>query len=148
MDRSAPGGAPRRGQGLAFETVFSSFSKVDFIERAKAQEYFVRVFFIGTNDPRINAARVAGRVMAGGHTVPIEKIVTRYARPTANLPAAIRIADRVYLYDNSEDGAEARLCLRTQESSIRKIYRQLPDWVDAPTTGLPRHPQFVDLRTN
>jgi len=25
-------------------------------------------------DPRINATRVAGRVMAGGHTAPIEKI--------------------------------------------------------------------------
>ncbi|MET0790120.1 MAG: hypothetical protein ABW061_01240 [Polyangiaceae bacterium] len=29
--------------------------------------YFSRVFFVGTSDPRINAARVAGRVMQGGH---------------------------------------------------------------------------------
>jgi predicted ABC-type ATPase len=57
-------------QGIAFETVFSTDDKLDFVARAKAAGYFVRVFFIGTSDPRINAARIAGRVMAGGHTVP------------------------------------------------------------------------------
>jgi predicted ABC-type ATPase len=68
-----------RGEGLAFETVLSAPDKIDFISRAKSAGYFVRLFFIGTSDPRINAARVAGRVMLGGHTVPIEKIVSRFA---------------------------------------------------------------------
>lgn len=40
----------------------------------------VRVFFIGTSDPRINASRVA---------------------------------NRVYIYDNSVEDVEATLCLRT-----------------------------------
>lgn len=63
------------GQGIAFETVMSAPDKIDFMRRARLAGYFLRVFFVGTEDPRINAARVAGRVMAGGHTVPIEKIV-------------------------------------------------------------------------
>ena len=133
-------------QGIALETVFSSAGKVEFIERAKARGYFVRVFFIGTSDPRINASRVAGRVMAGGHTVPIEKIVTRYGRSLANLPAAIRIADRVYVYDNSEEGADARLCLRTEGGAIRKVYGELPEWVEGAVRGVGRHAEFVDLR--
>jgi predicted ABC-type ATPase len=133
-------------KGIAFETVFSSPGKVDFLQRAKASGYFVRVFFIGTRDPRINAARVAGRVMAGGHTVPIEKIVTRYGRSLANLPAAIGLADRVYVYDNSEDGADARLCLRTQDGAVRKVYVELPEWVTDATRGVAPHAEFVDLR--
>lgn len=136
----------KAGKGIAFETVFSSPGKVEFLERAKAGGYFVRVFFIGTRDPRINAARVAGRVMAGGHTVPIEKIVTRYGRSLANLPAAIGIADRVYVYDNSEDGADARLCLRTQDGAIRKVYGELPEWVTDATRGVAPHGEFIDLR--
>jgi predicted ABC-type ATPase len=136
----------RAQKGIAFETVFSSSAKVEFVERAKAHGYFVRVFFIGTSDPRINAARVAGRVMEGGHTVPIEKIVGRYARSMANLPAAIRIADRVYVYDNSEDGANARLCVRTQDGSIRKVYGVLPAWVESVTQQFATHPELVDLR--
>jgi predicted ABC-type ATPase len=131
--------------GIAFETVFSTADKLDFITRAKQADYFVRVFFIGTTDPRINAARVANRVMSGGHTVPIEKIVSRYARSIANLSPAIAIADRVYVYDNSVDDVEARLCARTQDGMLRKVYGSLPEWIRDAVEPLPRHPDFVDL---
>ena len=136
----------RARKGIAFETVFSSPGKVEFLERAKSSGYFVRVFFISTSDPRINASRVAGRVIEGGHTVPIEKIVARYGRSIANLPAAIDIADRVYVYDNSVDGADARLCLRTQDGAIRKVYGALPTWLEGATVGIARHAECVDLR--
>ncbi|MEO7095640.1 MAG: AAA family ATPase, partial [Polyangiales bacterium] len=102
--------------------------------------------FIGTADPRINAARVAGRVMEGGHTVPIDKIVKRYAGSIANLSPAIRLADRVYVYDNSIEDAEARLCVRTMDGTLRKIYGDLPDWIAEAVSSLPRHPSFVDAR--
>jgi predicted ABC-type ATPase len=135
------------GRGIAFETVFSTDEKVDFLSRARAKGYFVRVFFVGTSDPRINAARVADRVMAGGHTVPIEKIVSRYKRSMANLAAAIALADRVYLYDNSVDSVDARLCARTHDGQLRKVHGSLPAWIESATAGLPRHPAFVDART-
>lgn len=134
------------GAGIAFETVLSTSSKMDFLARAKMRGYFVRVFFIGTSDPRINAARVAGRVMEGGHTVPIEKILTRYVRSMGNLAAAIRLADRAYVYDNSIDGVDASLCVRTQDGLLRKIYSHPPQWVTDAVGGLERHPQFVDMR--
>lgn len=135
-----------RREGIAFETVFSAPDKVDFVERAKDAGYFVRVFFIGTTDPRINAARVAGRVMEGGHSVPIEKIVSRYSRSMANLSAAIRLADRVYVYDNSVEMTDARLCARTHDGRLRKVYGPLPVWVAAAVEDLPRHDELVDLR--
>lgn len=134
------------GLGIAFETVFSTQSKVDFLVRAKQAGYFIRVFFIGTSDPRINAARVANRVMEGGHTVPIEKIVSRYAPSIANLSAAIEVADRVYIYDNSVEDVEALLCLRTADGAIRKVYAALPGWIAAATASIPKHSQFVDQR--
>jgi len=134
------------GAGIAFETVLSAPDKIDFIGRAKSAGYFVRLFFVGTSDPRINAARVAGRVMAGGHTVPIEKIVSRYVRSMANLSAAVRLSDRVYIYDNSVEDVEARLCARTQDGRLRKVYGPLPDWVADAVDPLERDPQFVDLR--
>lgn len=132
--------------GIAFETVFSAPDKLDFLRRAKLSGYFVRVFFIATGDPRINAARVADRVMRGGHSVPIEKIVSRYSKALANLAGAIEVADRVYLYDNSIDGTEARLCARTDSGTLRKVYGPLPRWVEQATEALERHPDFSDLR--
>ena len=133
------------GDGIAFETVLSTDAKIDVISRAKAAGYFVRVFFIGTADPRINASRVAGRVMAGGHSVPIEKIVSRYVRSMANLSAATRLADRVYIYDNSAEATEAVLCARTHEGRVRKIYAALPSWVEDTVRLLERHSEFTDV---
>ena len=131
--------------GIAFETVLSTDEKIDFLVRAKDAGYFVRVFFIATSDPRINAARVADRVLAGGHAVPIDKILSRHIRAVGNLGAAIAVADRVYIYDNSVDAVEARLCARTQDGLLRKIYGALPQWISDALASLERHPDFVDL---
>ena len=133
--------------GIAFETVLSAPDKLDFLDRARRDGFFIRLFYIGTSDPRINASRVADRVIRGGHSVPIEKIVGRYERSLANLPLAIEIAQRVYVFDNSVDGVEARLCARTEDGMLRKVYGPLPDWVAAVVDPLPRHPGCVDLRS-
>ena len=84
--------------------------------------------------------------MEGGHTVPIEKIISRYVRSMANLSAAIEVADRVYIYDNSIEGMEASLCARTQNGQLRKIYAAMPEWVAEATAPLQRHADFVDTR--
>lgn len=135
------------GHGIAFETVFSTREKLDFLERAKAAGYFLRVFFISTETPTINAARVTARVMQGGHSVPIEKIVSRYTRAMANLQDAIAVADRVYIYDNSVEDTDARLCARTQDGLLKRIYGPLPTWVQDVVEELERHAEFVDHRS-
>jgi predicted ABC-type ATPase len=130
-------------RGLAFETVFSSPEKLAFLARARQAGYFSRIFFVGTSDPRINAARVAGRVMQGGHAVPIDKIITRYSKSMANLRVAFELADRVYIYDNSPDGQEAKLGTRIENGQLRKVYGPLPAWIAEATAELPRHREFV-----
>lgn len=118
----------REGRSLAFETVLSMPDKVNFIQRARQAGFFVRLFFVGTDDPSINAKRVALRVMEGGHDVPISKIITRYTRSLANCSVAARIADRAYVYDNSVDNAPARLLFRMAEGKLIKDYGDINPW--------------------
>jgi predicted ABC-type ATPase len=124
------------GASLAFESVFSAQDKVDFLERAKRRGFFIRVFFVATGNPTINAARVARRVMQGGHDVPIGKIVSRYFRSIANCAVVAPLLDRLYLYDNSVDDAEARLVLRASEGKIIRIYQEPPQWMSPIIGGL------------
>ncbi len=118
----------REGRSLAFETVLSMPDKIDFIQRAKQAGFFVRLFFVGTDNPSINAKRVALRVMEGGHDVPISKIISRYTRSLANCSVAVRIADRAYIYDNSVDNAPAQLLFRTSEGHLIKQYGKINPW--------------------
>lgn len=118
----------RERRSLAFETVLSMPDKIDFIRRAKQAGFFVRLFFVGTDNPAVNAKRVALRVMEGGHDVPISKIIARYTRSLANCSVVARIADRTYIYDNSVDDAAARLLFRTANGKLIKYYGDINPW--------------------
>ena len=116
--------------GLLFETVLSAPDKLDFIRRAKEVDYFVRLFFVGTNGPAINASRIAHRVMEGGHDVPITKIISRYSKSIANCALAAKIADRTYIYDNSVDYADPQLLFRVTNGKLENKYRIINNWAN------------------
>jgi predicted ABC-type ATPase len=118
----------REGRSVAFETVFSATDKPDFVRRALALGYFVRIFFVGTDRPEINAARVARRILQGGHEVPIRKIVDRWSRSIANAASIAAEVDRIYVYDNSVDDRDALLVLRAADGRVVKAYGDAPAW--------------------
>ena len=115
-------------RSLAFETVLSMPDKIDFIQRAKNAGFFIRLFFVSTDSPTINAKRVAMRVMQGGHDVPIGRIISRYTRSLANCSPALKLANRGYVYDNSIDNSQARLLFRTADGSLTKSYGEINSW--------------------
>lgn len=107
----------------------SAGDKVDYILRAKDAEFFIRLFFVSTESPTINAKRVANRVLNGGHDVPIPKIISRYDKSIANCIALAPYVDRLYVYDNSIEAAEARLLFRLSDGELVKRYvDDLPSW--------------------
>lgn len=115
-----------------FETVMSASDKVEYILRAKQAGFFVRLFFVSTESPTINAKRVANRVLNGGHDVPIPKILSRYDKSIANCIAIAPYVDRLYVYDNSIEDAEARLLFRLTDGQLAKRYVEvLPNWASA-----------------
>lgn len=109
-------------KNFVFETVFSHQSKIDFIQKAKEAGYFVRLLFVSTNHPRINAARIVDRVLQGGHDVPIKKIISRYANSINNGITASAIVDRAYFYDNSFDNLDATLLAKLKDGVVNKKY--------------------------
>lgn len=121
----------REHKDFIFETVLSSDGKVDFLKRAKEEGYFIRVFFICTSTPAINASRIAKRVMEGGHDVPIHKIISRYQKAIVNAGQIAQFVDRLYVYDNSIDNQEARILFRTTDGKLAKQYTDfIPGWAE------------------
>jgi predicted ABC-type ATPase len=97
------------GQDIAFETVYSSPGKLDFVRRAKTKGYFVSMVFLCADNPSIHAARVCQRVMQNGHSVPIEKIISRYARSIEFAAKSIEHLSVGYFLDSTENDAEPRM---------------------------------------
>lgn len=115
-------------QSLIFETVLSATNKIDFVEKALEKGYFVRLFFVGTNHPSINASRIAHRVLEGGHDVPITKIISRYSKSIANCISLSKSVDRLYVYDNSIDYKKPKLLFRTKNGKTEKFYSEINHW--------------------
>jgi len=92
---------------FSFETVFSHESKLDIMRAAKAQGYKVYLYFVSTNDPKVNEYRVNLRVRQGGHDVPADKIESRYYRSLDLLYEAAQIAYQCYFFDNSRESPES-----------------------------------------
>ncbi|MEI7828415.1 MAG: zeta toxin family protein [Prolixibacteraceae bacterium] len=122
-------------EGILFETVLSAADKLDYIRRAKEAGYFIRLFFVGTDHPSINASRIARRVMEGGHDVPISKIVSRFAKSIFNCSIIASLVDRLYVYDNSVDYAEPKLLFRAANGKLEKIYSDVNIWAQSILTS-------------
>ena len=78
-------------EDFTFETVLSSEYKLNILEKAKAEGYFVKCVFVLTVNPIINITRVKTRVASGGHDVDREKIVKRL----------MELCDILHVYDNT-----------------------------------------------
>lgn len=116
-------------KSLIFETVLSVSDKVDYICRAIEAGFFVRLFFVCTASPTINASRIASRVMEGGHDVPITKIISRYQKSLMNCCLASKLVDRTYVYDNSVENEDAVLLFRLAKGKLVKQYvDNIPEW--------------------
>ena len=119
-------------KSFVFETVMSAEDKIQFIIKAKNAGFFIRLFFISTENPKINASRIADRVMKGGHDVPISKIISRYYKAIENCKTVSSVVDRLYVYDNSVDGEEAKIQFRLTNGVMGKMYvTDMPEWAQA-----------------
>ena len=88
-------------KSFTFETVMSFRDKVELLHKAQSRGYRTYLYYVATEDPDINISRVRYRVKMGGHSVPEDKIVSRYQRSLNLLREAIQFANRAYIFDNS-----------------------------------------------
>ena len=67
-----------RRMDFSIETTLATRSLVKMVKAARAQGYFVTVFYMWLSSPEIAIARIKARVDAGGHYIPEETVKRRY----------------------------------------------------------------------
>ena len=90
-------------EDFTFETVLSSRYKLDILEKAKSEGYFIKCVFVLTVDASVNVARVTARVALGGHNVDEDKIRSRYKKSIDNIKRLLEICDILHVYDNTDE---------------------------------------------
>jgi len=109
------------------ESVFSHPSKVDLVQRAVAAGYRVhlRVLIVPVE---LSVARVAQRVVEGGHDVPVTKIRERHSRLWSLVTEAIGLAYESRVYDSSGQRGHPFMEVARYSLGIRHGDPVWPSW--------------------
>lgn len=94
-----------RGANFAFETTLASRSFAPWIVGLRSEGYQSHLVFLWLPSPELALARVANRVLEGGHNVPESVVRRRYHRGLANLfTLYLPIVDTWRIFDATEPG--------------------------------------------
>lgn len=118
-------------KSLVTESTFSHPSKIDLVRDAKAAGYEVVLYHVNVRSPNLSVLRVADRVGKGGHPVPEDKIRQRYDRNQPLIREAAKLADRAYVFDNSEIGKPHQLAAVLEKGKAVRVDENVPAWARA-----------------
>jgi len=90
-----------KGESFAIESTLSGVGYVGIIRRAKDLGYEVTIAYVYVDSPEFCLERIRIRVQNGGHDVPAEDVVRRFARSKQNFVSVYApLVDHWMLYYN------------------------------------------------
>ena len=106
------------GKSLSLETTLTGRGILTRMQTAKTAGYEVELRYVGVRDADLNVERVNARASQGGHWISETDVRRRAVSSLENLPAAIAIADRSLLLDNTGSTHQPGARCRTRPSSL------------------------------
>jgi predicted ABC-type ATPase len=113
------------------ETVFSHPSKLELVRTAGDAGYYVALHVVMVPE-EVSVARVAARVVAGGHSVPEDKVRERHRRLWAIVAEAATLADTTTFWDNSSSDGPRQAALLAAGMLVGNT--SWPSWVPTELT--------------
>lgn len=115
------------GRSLSLETTLTGRTVLARMQTAKGAGYDVVLRYVGVDGAETNIRRVTARAAAGGHWIEPDVVRRRVAGSLGNLPAAIAIAHRAVLLDNS--GPVHERVLEVEQGRVLYRASDPPRWL-------------------
>lgn len=107
------------------ESTISGNLYLRYLKKAKENGFELTMLYVALANEQISADRVAARVRAGGHNIPIADIKRRYPKSFNNLKTHLQLCDLGYIYDNSE----SYKLIAHYRNGVIKHHSELPNWI-------------------
>lgn len=125
------------GQSFLIETTFSGRGSLQQLEEAKRAGFKTCLVVVGIDVVATSFARVATRVMRGGHSVPAADIERRYQRTFDNVNQALKQVDLAFVIDNSK--RRPSLVAKIERGKVIRLSPKAPAWILKQIPLLARH---------
>lgn len=124
-------------QSFLIETTFSGRGALQQLEEAKQAGFKTSLVVVGIKSAATSFARVATRVMRGGHSVPAADIERRYQRTFDNVNQALTLVDLAFVVDNSK--RRPSLVAKIERGKVTRLSPKAPAWILKQIPLLARH---------
>ena len=90
------------GAPFGFETTLAGRGHLKLLSDAKVAGYAINLYYLWMPESAMLPMRIRHRVLDGGHDVPPDEVMRRYARSRTNLKDYMSLADTVYVFDATQ----------------------------------------------
>ena len=115
-------------KGISFtqETTLSGRRTEATAKQVRDMGYHVRLFYIGLDSAEESLARIANRVKRGGHDIPQDDVVRRFAGRWEAVAKVLPYCDEAEFYDNDNGFV---LVAEYRNGEIRPVGTLRPRWL-------------------
>ena len=115
-----------KGVSFTQETTLAGNLPETTAARAKELGYEIRLYYVGLNTPEECMERIANRVRHGGHDIPAEVVVRRFAGRWKALARVLPYCGEAFFFDNGNGFVEVAE-YRNGKLTLKGDYR--PSWI-------------------
>lgn len=116
-----------KGVSFAQETTLSGYKTEATAKQVKDMGYHVRLFYIGLDSAEESISRIENRVKRGGHDIPSDDVVRRFASRWEAVAKVLPYCDEAEFYDN---GNGFTLVAEYRNGELRTIGSRVPQWLE------------------
>lgn len=116
-----------KGVSFTQETTLSGYKTEATASQVKELGYHVRLFYIGLDSAEESLARIENRVKRGGHDIPHDDVLRRFAGRWEAVVKVLPYCDEAEFYDN-ENGFI--LVAEYRNGELRTIGSRVPRWLE------------------
>ncbi len=115
-------------KGLSFtqETTLSGFRTERTARKARESGYSVRLYYVGLDSAQESLARIQNRVRRGGHNIPQEDVLRRFAGRWEAVAKVLPYCDTAEFYDNDNGFV---LVAEYRNGELTLVGNQKPLWI-------------------
>ena len=108
------------------ETTLSGRKTLDTVKRAIAEDYYVRLYYVGLDTMEESLLRIENRVRKGGHDIDAGIVANRFRKRFEDLLAVLPYCNEATFYDNDNGFVTVA---RYKNGEILPIGSTQPKWL-------------------
>ena len=116
-----------RGISFTQETTLSGRKTESTAKQVRELGYHVRLFYIGLDSAEESLSRISNRVKRGGHDIPRDDVVRRFAGRWEAVGKVLPYCDEAEFYDNDNGFV---LVAEYRNGELRTVGSRVPRWLE------------------